>query len=80
MVLKVAHHGSQNSTSEEFLSVLMPQVSIISCGINNRYGHPHEETVDRLEGIGTEIFYTMESGQITLQIEEGRITVDEYRE
>lgn len=80
MVLKVAHHGSKNSTSEEFLSVLMPQVSIISCGINNRYGHPHEETVERLEGIGTEIFYTMESGQITLQIEEGRITVDEYRE
>lgn len=80
MVLKVAHHGSKNSTSEEFLSVLMPQVSIISCGINNRYGHPHEETVERLEGIVTEIFYTMESGQITLQIEEGRITVDEYRE
>ena len=45
----------------------------------NWYGHPHEETLERLEEIGAEIFYTMESGQILLEIEKGRINIDEFK-
>ena len=48
-VLKVGHHGSSTSSSEEFLQVVTPHISVISCGKDNRYGHPHEETLERLE-------------------------------
>lgn len=48
-VLKVGHHGSSTSSSEEFLQVVTPSVSVISCGEGNSYGHPHEEALERLE-------------------------------
>lgn len=67
-VLKVAHHGSRNATSGALLERLSPGVAVISCGRNNRYGHPHAEVVGRLENVGTEIFYTMKSGQITMEL------------
>ena len=47
-VLKTAHHGSRNSTSESFLQKASPSAALISAGRDNRYGHPHQETVDRL--------------------------------
>lgn len=48
-VLKVGHHGSRTSTSKEFLSVVLPKVAVIMAGEDNRYGHPHKETLERLE-------------------------------
>lgn len=78
-VLKVAHHGSRNSTSTEFLKQIKPQVAIISCGENNSYGHPHNETITRLEEIGAKIFYTMKSGQITLKIQNDEIRVNVFQ-
>uniref|UniRef100_UPI0040571DB1 DNA internalization-related competence protein ComEC/Rec2 n=1 Tax=Acetatifactor sp. TaxID=1872090 RepID=UPI0040571DB1 len=69
-VLKVAHHGSRYSTSEEILELLKPKLSVISCGRNNSYGHPHEETLDRLEAVDSEVFVTSEYGAITLEIKE----------
>ena len=48
-VLKVGHHGSDTSTTEEFLAVVNPQVAIISAGKDNRFGHPTEEVMDRLK-------------------------------
>lgn len=65
-VLKAAHHGSKNSSCEEFLAEIRPDITIISCGENNRYGHPHPETLDRLEAAGSRICQTWEKGQITL--------------
>lgn len=67
-VLKVAHHGSRNSTTEAFLAQLTPDAAIISCGKNNSYGHPHAELLERLEGAGAEILRTDESGAITLRL------------
>ena len=52
-VLKVAHHGSSTSTSKEFLNQTKPEYAIISCGVNNDYGHPHKEVISRLNGIET---------------------------
>lgn len=66
-VLKVGHHGSKNSTSEEFLDVVQPAFSLISAGEKNRYGHPHAETLERLRDIGSEIFCTMENGMVTIE-------------
>ena len=67
-VMKVAHHGSSGSSSEEFLEMVNPKLSLISCGKNNLYGHPHEETLERLGEAGSEIMMTVGSGAITLKI------------
>ncbi len=64
---KVAHHGSRYSNSEEILAVLKPEVAVISCGVNNQYGHPHGDTLARLENAGCEVWNTAESGQVTLE-------------
>lgn len=77
-VLKVAHHGSKNSTSEELLEVLRPQMSVISCGRNNRYKHPHPELLERLEACGSLIYQTQESGAITVGIQGGEVSVEEF--
>ena len=65
-VLKVAHHGSKNSTSEEFLSLANPQAALISCGEKNRYGHPHKELLERLRNAGAVIYQTPEHGVIQI--------------
>lgn len=66
-ILKVAHHGSKNSTSEELLAQIRPQVALISCGENNSYGHPHEETLERLEEVGSEVVVTTDYGAIMVE-------------
>ncbi len=66
--LKVAHHGSKYSTSDEFLRVVMPKVSIISCGENNSYGHPHRETLERIEKVESKVFVTKDCGAVTIEM------------
>ena len=75
---KAAHHGSKYSNSEEFLEVLAPQISVISCSVTNRYGHPSVEAIEHMEDSGSSVFYTMESGQITIKLEDG-MKVYEFR-
>ena len=66
-VLKVSHHGSKNSTSEEFLQSTKPRIALISAGKNNSYGHPHVETLERLKKYGCKIYQTTKRGAITLE-------------
>ncbi|MCM1535610.1 MAG: DNA internalization-related competence protein ComEC/Rec2 [Clostridium sp.] len=75
-VLKAAHHGSKNSTSKEFLKWTAPDLTVISCGRNNRYGHPHEELLGRLEEAQSSILRTQTSGAVTLKF--GRKGVTGY--
>jgi len=63
-VLKVAHHGSRNSLSPEFLSAVLPLYSIISAGKDNNFGHPHKEIIDFLNSIKSNILGTYDSGDI----------------
>lgn len=63
-VLKTAHHGSRYSTSEEFLQKVKPEVALISCGENNRYGHPGQDTIERLVNSGSRILRTDEQGAL----------------
>ncbi len=74
-ILKVSHHGSKNSTSEEFLQVIRPEIGIISCGKNNRYNHPHEETINRLQGQKTLLLMTKECGAITIKMNDDRLEI-----
>ncbi len=65
-VLKVGHHGSDTSSSVEFLNTVTPDYAVISCGANNSYGHPHNETISKLEDIGAETYRTDTQGTITI--------------
>ncbi|NFH89779.1 MBL fold metallo-hydrolase [Clostridium botulinum] len=63
-VLKLGHHGSHSSTSQAFLNKVNPRYAIVSCGKDNDYGHPHQETIDKLNKKGIEILRTDVSGTI----------------
>jgi competence protein ComEC len=65
-VLKIGHHGGRTSSSNDFLKAVTPEYSIISCGEDNSYGHPHIETLNRLSDIGSEIYRTDELGTIVV--------------
>ncbi|MEM3873948.1 MAG: ComEC/Rec2 family competence protein [Candidatus Bathyarchaeia archaeon] len=65
-VLKVAHHGSRYATSEAFLDPVNPSYAVISAGIGNPYGHPHNETVQRLLNKGVTVYGTYASGTIVM--------------
>lgn len=72
---KTAHHGSKYSSSSDFLRALSPGIAVISCGRNNRFGHPHPEAVERIGASGAKIFLTPESGEITVRILGGEMRV-----
>ena len=78
-VLKVAHHGSKKSTKEEFLRQCSPAVAVISCGERNTYGHPHKETLERLNDMGTAVYRTDCSGAVQITVVGNRMKVTEYR-
>jgi competence protein ComEC len=63
-VLKVGHHGSKNSTTEDFLAAVQPQVAIISAGEDNPYGHPSQELLQRLETAGVRVLRTDHDGAV----------------
>ncbi len=63
--LKLGHHGSSSSSSLAFLQYINPEVAIISCGLNNRYGHPSEDVISRLNQLGITYRRTDLEGSIT---------------
>ena len=65
---KVAHHGSKNSNTMELLEQIKPQLAIISCEEGNCYGHPHAETLERLESVGSKVMITKDTGAIMMKI------------
>ena len=66
-VLKTAHHGSKNSTTDLFLKRVHPQKAILSAGKNNLYGHPHKETIKRLQKNGADVYGTLWGGAIHIE-------------
>ncbi len=78
-ILKVGHHGSKTSSSTEFLSEIKPSVSIISSGLNNKFGHPHKEVVDSLKLYG-KVYNTAYDGtiQINIKNKENIVTYKRY--
>jgi competence protein ComEC len=78
-VLKVAHHGSKNSTSQDFLDEVRPRVSVLSAGRRNKYG-PHKELLDRLDAVGTRRLCTIDEGAVIVKVEGEKITVRGFSE
>ena len=76
-VLQVAHHGSRNAAKEAFLAGATPEIAIISVG-RNTYGHPHEETLARLQASAADIYLTQETGALTLYFDEEKIRAEAY--
>ena len=66
-VLKVGHHGSDTSSSKNFLNQIKPQIAIIQVGKDNSYGHPKQEILNRLAKLGILIYRTDEKGNILLE-------------
>ncbi|MEM0313207.1 MAG: ComEC/Rec2 family competence protein [Candidatus Bathyarchaeia archaeon] len=75
-VLKVGHHGSRYATSQEFLDMINPKHAIISAGLGNPYGHPHQETLQRLSEKGVLIYGTYECGTIVINTDGQAIKVN----
>lgn len=78
-VLKVAHHGSKSSSTEQFLQAVNSKVAVIGVGENNMFGHPNDVVLERLKSFGMQIFRTDEKGEINISINrKGKIYVEEY--
>lgn len=67
-VLKVAHHGSKTSSIQEFIEVVKPKISIIGVGENNKFGHPNDDVIARLQNIGSKIYRTDKMGEISIAV------------
>jgi competence protein ComEC len=77
-VLKVAHHGSKTSSTEEFLTQAHPAVALVSAGVGNMYRHPHPEIVKRFEANHTALFRTDQSGLISIRTDGRRLEVQTH--
>nr|MCR5441305.1 competence protein ComEC [Lachnospiraceae bacterium] len=75
-----AHHGSSGSTTEDFLNAAHPRLAINSAGLDNRYGHPHPETLARLENAGCTYLTTCETGAVTLTFTEAEVKIQTYKQ
>lgn len=75
-ILKVAHHGSRYTTSDKFLDAVKPEVALISAGADNRYGHPHKETLNRLDKRGVKVFRTDLKGSILVRSDGERYSIE----
>jgi competence protein ComEC len=78
-VLKVAHHGSRTSSTEEFLEQAHPAFALISAGFENSYGHPHPLVVERLREHHADVIRTDQVGLITVRTDGRRLTVETFR-
>ncbi len=77
-ILKVGHHGSGNSSTTDFLKKVTPQVSIISCGKGNSYGHPHSDAIDRLIKSGSKVYRTDTVGTIIAKCYDGGFNIETH--
>lgn len=74
-VLKVGHHGSKNSTTQEFLDAVAPAIAIISAGEDNPYGHPSPELLERLEASGARVLRTDRDGAVHIVTDGDRLEI-----
>ncbi|MBP7402556.1 MAG: DNA internalization-related competence protein ComEC/Rec2 [Clostridia bacterium] len=74
-ILRVGHHGSSGATSDEFLDRIRPELAVVSVG-RNRYGHPSEALLDRLNAHGIQTLRTDQDGSVIVRMDQGRMRID----
>lgn len=80
-ILKVAHHGSKTSSTQEFLEAVKNKIALIGIGENNKFGHPNDEVIKRLEKCGIKIYRTDKMGEISIIVNrKGKISVKKFIE
>lgn len=77
-ILKVAHHGSKNTTSDKFLALSNPQIGLLSCALHNSYGHPHKELLNRLEKHKISYFMTSQEGAVKIRTDGKKIWITTF--
>lgn len=77
-LLDLGHHGAENATTEELLAAVSARAALISCGRNNRYGHPAQQTLARLEERKIPYYVTAWNGAVTVSIEEGSMEISAF--
>lgn len=75
-LIKIGHHGSHSSSSQDFLERVTPEYAVITCGKDNKYGHPHKETMDTLKDMNIEVHRSDECGDIVFKSTGNGFTVD----
>lgn len=78
-ILKAAHHGSKNSGTEEFLQITASEYAVISAGKDNRYGHPHAETLQRLNDAGGTVYSTQDNGAVMIRSDGVTMTINGFK-
>ena len=74
-ILKVCHHGSKNSSTDDFLKKVDPKLYLISCGLMNRYGHPHRDALSRMTEEGGRILRTDHMGGTQIKLADGKLII-----
>lgn len=78
-VLKVAHHGSNTSSIQEFIYAVKPKIALIGVGKDNKFGHPNEDVIDRFQNLNCKIYRTDKDGEISMFVDKkGRIKINTY--
>ena len=75
-ILKVCHHGSKNSSSQNFLKEVNPKLYLVSCGLMNRYGHPHKAALARMETEGGKILRTDHMGAVEIKLNDDKLLIN----
>lgn len=78
-ILKVAHHGSRFSTTQEFLDEVTPEIAVIQVSKDNKYGHPNGEVINRLKASGARVYRNDENGEIGLTLVGDRVEITKER-
>ena len=78
-IIKIAHHGSKTSSTEGFLNLVNPKIALIGVGRDNKFGHPNEETIQRLKNMNVKIYRTDEMGEITIKINKKGMVKADYK-
>lgn len=74
-ILKVGHHGSRASSSEEFIKKIQPRLSLISSGKHNKYKLPNDEVIERLKRYGSLVYDTQQNGEMTINLDKHHLNV-----
>jgi competence protein ComEC len=78
-ILKVGHHGSKTSSTQEFVNIVKPKIALIGVGKNNKFGHPNMEILERLKNSGSKIYRTDKFGEISVIVDsKGRIKIEKF--